>query len=180
MPRSACSLCERPVFARGWCNPHYKRWYRYGDPEAIGRKPERQRFEDRIKRSPEGCWSWTGSHMVNGYAKFSADGRRQVLAHRYAYELWVREIPDGLVIDHLCRNRGCVNPDHLEAVTNEENLRRGAGYAIRNGMRTACVNGHEYTPENTYVNKRGIRICRQCSRDRYHKTKQRENEKETI
>jgi len=89
-----------------------------------------------------------------------------VLAHRYAYESVKGQIPHGLVIDHLCRNRLCVNPNHLEPVTNLENLQRGLGYALQNGMRTACIHGHEYTHQNTYVSPRGDTRCRECARIR--------------
>lgn len=86
-------------------------------------------------------------------------------AHRVAYELTRGPIPAGMEIDHLCRVRSCVNPDHLEAVTRGENLRRGRG---KTGAQTHCKRGHELTPENTYryVNRRGYvcRHCRQCRR----------------
>lgn len=165
MPICNVAGCDRASTARQMCLMHYKRWRRWGDPTIVRKPPERVRFESRVRHDVD-CWPWTGSHLVSGYGKFLADNDQQVLAHRYAYELWVGEIPDGLVLDHLCRNRGCVNPSHLEPVTNEENLRRGAGFALRNGMRTACINGHEYQPENTYVDPEGGRRCRECARIR--------------
>ena len=106
-----------------------------------------------------------GARMVSGYGVLSLGRGVTMLAHRWSYEHFVGPIPDGLVIDHLCRVRHCVNPDHLEPVTNEENLRRGAGYGLRNGMRSACINGHEYTPENTYTHPtKGSVTCRECAR----------------
>jgi hypothetical protein len=79
-----------------------------------------------------------------------------------AYELAIGPIPEGLTIDHLCRNRGCVNPAHLEAVTNRTNLLRGDGIAALNARKTHCKRGHEFTPENTYVWREGTRACRAC------------------
>ena len=113
----------------------------------------------------DGCWDWGGTVHANGYGIISS-GRKRMLAHRWSYEHHVGPIPDGLVIDHLCRNRKCVNPSHLEPVTGLENLRRGLGYALQNGMRRSCINGHEYTDENTYLTPGGKPRCRQCSRNR--------------
>lgn len=84
-------------------------------------------------------------------------------AHRVAFELIRGCIPNGLVLDHLCRNRGCVNPDHLEPVTFRENIMRGVGYTAQQARKTHCRHGHEFTVENTYV-WRGGRICRTCRR----------------
>jgi len=121
------------------------------------------RFWAKVDKSGA-CWLWTAGKTAQGYGGFHPVKGQTVLAHRYAYELLVGPIPTGRVIDHLCRRRECVKPTHLEAVTNLENLRRGAGYALRNGLRTACVNGHQYTPENTYQDPAGGVRCRECAR----------------
>lgn len=108
------------------------------------------------------CWEWPGS-KVSGYGTINADGETQ-RAHRVVYEAVVGPIPDGLVLDHLCRNRCCVNPAHLEPVSFAENVLRGESPPAINARKTACDNGHEFTPENTRIYK-GYRICRICARD---------------
>lgn len=123
------------------------------------------RFWSKVQRDDE-CWSWTACVLSTGYGQFSyrdgaASHRR--LAHRMAYELHKGSIPDGLCLDHLCRNRKCVNPDHLEPVTIRENLLRGNTFAAHNAAKTVCKHGHPFTPENTLRQRRG-RLCRECSR----------------
>jgi hypothetical protein len=115
-------------------------------------------FWDKVDKSGE-CWVWTAANNGSGYGRFWLDGKMQY-PHRVAYEMCVGPIPDGLVIDHLCRNRSCVRPDHLEPVTNAENQARGA-----HAMKTHCPQGHPYDEVNTYRTKTGRRMCRACNRD---------------
>lgn len=114
------------------------------------------------------CWVWTAA-KASGYGRFNTGGNRLVLAHRYAYEGMVTAVPEGLDLDHLCRNRACVNPYHLDPVTRSVNLSRGAGPRQKRAWsadRTHCGRGHELTAENTYSPPgRGGRYCRQCQRD---------------
>lgn len=118
-------------------------------------EPDFQRFLARVEFTEE-CWNWTGNLDRKGYGVM-AIGKIPTKAHRIAYTVITDAIPCGLVIDHLCRNRRCVNPDHLEPVTQEENKRRGVA------ARTHCKHGHEYTAENT-ITSRGFRECRTCDR----------------
>lgn len=114
------------------------------------------------KVEPTGfCWNWTARTMPTGHGQFRGDGG-SVLAHRWAYEYLVGPIPGGLVLDHLCRNTRCVNPDHLDPVTNAENVLRGFGPTASHARKTHCPRGHELPPK---VAGRK-RTCRECERAR--------------
>ena len=128
------------------------------------------RFWRKVNKT-ETCWLWAASINSRGYGQFKMDGRSWQ-AHRIAYELQVGPIPDGLQIDHLCRVRACVNPDHLEAVSQEENIRRGEGVAVANAIKTHCPQGHPYDEANTYI-YHGARQCRACSAARDRRRTQR-------
>lgn len=130
----------------------------------------------------DGCWEWTASKNSAGYGQMHAGpGRGPVRAHRVLYELLVGPIPEGLTIDHLCRNRGCVNPAHMEPVTRGENVKRGTvGEVNRARMlgRTHCKFGHEFSPENTDT-RYGTRRCVACMRRRA-RDYQRRKRKATV
>lgn len=121
-----------------------------------------ERFWAKVYMPPceDDCWTWTASNTL-GYGLFWS-GIKMVLAHKYSYGI----TPDGLVLDHLCRNHACVNPSHLEPVTQRENLRRGVGWAGVNAAKTHCPQGHEYTFENTCWRNGTRRSCRACDRRR--------------
>ena len=113
---------------------------------------------ERIEIRPDTtCWNWTGAIHIKGYGQFRRRGINW-RAHRLVYEWFVGLIPEGMTLDHLCRNKRCVNPDHLEVTTNEENTRRSWKFRVRP---THCHNGHPFDEENTYLNS-GRRHCRAC------------------
>ncbi|HKY57619.1 MAG TPA: HNH endonuclease signature motif containing protein [Aeromicrobium sp.] len=124
----------------------------------------KERFKARFSVAASGCWEWNGYRDKGGYGRFSLDGQSR-LAHRVSYALFVGEIPEGLTLDHLCRNRCCVNPSHLEPVTQRINNIRGLGPTSVNAHKTHCKRGHEFTPDNIYVHPtNGGRVCRICKR----------------
>ena len=146
--------------------------------QYTGALPVADRLWDKVEVGhPLGCWEWT-AYKDNGYGRINVD-RVPVPSHRVAYELLVGPIPDGMHLDHLCRNPSCVNPDHLEPVSSRDNVLRGYGWAGRHARKTHCPKGHPYTPENTYMNprtsgERPSRRCRECMRAaarKYHARK---------
>ncbi|MFE7077907.1 HNH endonuclease signature motif containing protein [Streptomyces sp. NPDC057620] len=110
----------------------------------------------------ETCWIWTGATNGVRYGSFTGGSGRQVLAHRWAYEALRAEIPAGLSLDHLCRNPTCVNPWHLEPVTQRINLLRGETITARKAAQTHCESGHPFDSANTYRSPNGTRKCRAC------------------
>lgn len=126
-----------------------------------------------------GCRIWLGSKNSSGYGTISTKSLPENLAHRLVWHIKKGAIPDGAYIDHLCRNRDCVEVSHLEVVTFKENILRGIGPTAENARKTHCIHGHEFTPENTmYVTKEGGgRKCRTCHNE-LHKKKSRRKSKE--
>lgn len=128
-----------------------------------------QRFWSRVEKdgpiplcdpSLGPCWEWIGYRRKDGYGRVTLVGVT-IMAHRYAYEASVGKIPDGLELDHLCRNRCCVNPKHLEPVTMLENVRRGLAYRMRPDR---CKRGHDLSGKNLYIGTAGRRVCIICNR----------------
>lgn len=168
-----CSFagCGRSHNAKGLCTIHGA-MQRRGEPlrpiqKRTGPLPKSasERFWAKVVTAADGCMIWNGGKTLGGYGMFAAKpahrGTVQEMAHRWAYEEKVGPIPVGFDIDHLCRVRACVNPDHLEPVTRAENIRRAAAF------KTSCPAGHEYTPDNTYIRPGTVhRKCRTCASDR--------------
>lgn len=124
-----------------------------------------------IKHADSGCWEWVGATTQGGYAHILEGGRgsENLTVHRYLFELRFGKVPNELDLDHLCHNRQCVNPEHLEPVTRSENLRRGDNAKVRRefGMsRTHCAHGHELSPDNVLFVRKYKRACRTCNRER--------------
>ena len=158
-----------PVRSALWCRTGASLSGSYGGLSMSATIAER--FWAKVDLAgPNGCWLWTAGKDSHGYGVFQVgsltDGtRRSERAHRWAYEALVDPIPDGLQLDHLCRTPGCVNPDHLEAVTNKENQRRG----LRGILYTHCKHGHEMTALNTYHRREGWRGCLVCRATANHR-----------
>lgn len=138
-------------------------------PES--RQAASERMRARTVITDDGCWLYQGAGTRNGYGRVNAG-----LAHRVSYEIHVGPIPEGLLIDHKCRNRRCINPQHLEPVSASENIRRGIAPDLlraRNAAISACPQGHPYTPNNTRLNKAGARECRSCNAARHRAYRRR-------
>jgi hypothetical protein len=177
------SLCSAPgcgnlAKAQGLCKErHYDRWRRLG---TIDLPSAEQRFLSRIRELANGCWQWDEAGL-NGYGRFSDAGRRPY-AHRWAYQYFIGPIPEGWQIDHRCHNedpsclggktcqhRRCVNPRHLVAATQRDNLLRGKGFPGHQSRQTHCKRGHLFDAANTIIETGGKRKCRTCKRARERK-----------
>lgn len=167
--RSTCRVasCDRITRARGLCSTHYGRLTKGLplDAPIIKSASMEVRFWAKVDKSSS-CWEWTGAVSDTGYGCFNMGQGRYRGAHKVSYELMRGPVPDGLQLDHLCRNRACVNPDHLEPVTHRENVHRGTA-GKNNSSKTHCPQGHEYTPGNTYLINRPSksgpeRRCKTC------------------
>lgn len=180
MSERTCTVdgCEQPHRGRGYCNKHLLRWRKYGDPLMVREfPPVEDRFWAKVDKDgpvPEvrpdlgPCWIWTASTVKFGYGQFNPGDRMMVRAYRWAYERFVALVPKGMELDHLCRNRLCVNFErHLEVVSKTENILRGESPPAQNARKTHCLRGHELTEGNVYRRKdRNGRDCLECKAER--------------
>lgn len=138
---------------------------------AVLDKKTPERFWSKVE-TPSGigeCWMWKGAINGDGYASFGVRSYEIVAGHRFAYQLVFGDVPKGKELDHLCKNRACVNPYHLEPVEHKENLLRGDSPSARHARQTHCKNGHPLTEDNIaeFGKKRGRRDCKICHKERH-------------
>lgn len=131
-----------------------------------------ERFLNKIKILDSGCWKWISTITNQGYGQFWFNGKQRS-SHRFIYKYYHGEVNSSLVLDHLCRNRKCVNPEHLEQVSIKENILRGNGFAALNIKKTHCKNGHEFIDNNTHLDSNGHRRCKFCNKIRQQQFQKR-------
>jgi len=160
MRTNKCDVCRRFI------QPGSTRCLGCIDDPVRDRLALMARFLAKLSKDGGGCWLWTAAANAAGYGVMRVR-MRMLRAHRVSYELHVGTIPDGLMLDHLCRNTLCVNPAHLEPVTQRENVMRGRGICPLNAAKTHCPYGHPYSGRNLLLaGTRKVRKCRQCIADR--------------
>ncbi|MGW6658898.1 HNH endonuclease signature motif containing protein [Rhodococcus sp. NPDC055024] len=167
-PRKPCGTCGQPVkrAAAKYCTRECMHKSQIGRKNPVKVTDPMTHILARVRKDDNGCWNWLNVPTSEGYGEVNLTilGRKR-LVHTVTYELSIGPVPDGLELDHLCRNRLCCNPDHLEPVTHTENIRRGEMEPKKQewfASRTHCKNGHEYAAENTARRVDGRRRCRTC------------------
>ncbi len=136
------------------------------------------RFWDKVEFTTD-CWNWLVSKNKDGYGQFGVN-HKNLLAHRFAYELYNDKIPKDLTIDHICKNTKCVNPHHLEVVTIGVNVLRGNGWSGVNKRKTHCINGHIFMNENLIIRPKGGRECLICRRNKLRRWRQKQKNAKYI
>lgn len=163
-----CDVCNDYAFRRNLCDFHYREFLDNGGDRII-RRPVSERIFENVYMDPNcGCWIWLGAVNSTNYGTFSIGRSNPILVHRVSHALFKGPIAKGFTIDHLCRNTLCVNPAHLEAVTQSINSKRGLSPIInklRAQRMTHCKHGHPRTKENLWFRKNGYTICKECSRN---------------
>lgn len=140
-----------------------------GDLEALVRQ---KKFSLQVHKLDNGCWEWRGAiDRRDGYGRFYAGDGKTRGAHQFSFEQHHGPVPHGLVVDHICNNRWCVNPLHLRAISNAANVLRGSGWTAENSRKTHCPQGHAYSDGNTYITPSGARQCRECINYRRRKSR---------
>lgn len=153
-----CGMCDRPDGCRAMARAAIAAMRE----EDLVAELSWRRFCKLYVENEDGCWIWAGPvDRRDGYGRFSSKA-----AHRISYERLIGEIPAGMVIDHICRRRACVNPKHMRVVTNAENILCGEGITARHARATECGRGHPFDEENTYYRPDGLRMCRACQLER--------------
>lgn len=154
--------CDAKAVARGYCKRHWQYYKRKGLFEGVSspKTDYQSRFWTYVDKT-ETCWNWMGV-TSKGYGYFMKK-QRLVSAHRESYIMLVGNIEDNLTIDHLCRNKACVNPEHMELVSMKENILRSNNPAAINARKTHCIRGHELKGRHLYIDKGGGRNCRTCN-----------------
>lgn len=140
----------------------------------------KERLLSKVQVNPEtGCWEWTARLFQGGYAQFKDSSDKNRGGHVVSYEIHIGPVPEGLVLDHLCRNRKCINPAHLEPVSQQINTLRGEGPAAKNAVKTHCLKGHPLDGSNLFISQ-GKRQCREChlERGRAHYANNLESQRE--
>lgn len=186
--------CLNKHFCKGYCSKHFSKFKKYGDPLFVMIRnppkevPEIDRFMKYVKKEAA-CWEWTGSLMggykTDKYGQFSSMGK-PTYAHRWSYTYFNGEIPKGKQIHHKCHNTKCVNPSHLEAVTQIENgLKHGkTNPPYLNSIKTHCKHGHPFSGDNLQIytsqRNRPARRCVQCAKNSTLKQKQKKNDKRNM
>ena len=173
---STCALdgCGRVLKSHGYCDTHWKRVQRHGHPgpAQIGRTVQQRMLALADTTTESGCWEWLGRRQPSGYGQvWLNEKQRAALAHRVSYETFVGPIPEGLQIDHLCRNRGCIQPEHLEPVTAAENFARSTHPSALAKKTGKCGRGHELATHGKTTAEGGhiITRCQECRRIRERK-----------
>jgi hypothetical protein len=153
--------CDAPARGRGLCSKHWQQWRSTVTLEPVTTE---ERFWSMIEIHVDGCWLRASAAYTRRYTQFVVCTGVTVGSHQFAYELAYGPVPEGLELDHLCRNPPCVRPDHLEAVTHDENMKRSdRALGIRSAA-THCTNGHPFDELNTHYTSSGgtRRRCRTC------------------